>query len=328
MKTTAAIFGVILMAGPVYAQCDPGEKTIRFATDEDTIREARIRAVNLLRSTVNKEMQGKACIQVISDDARFKGSFAVTALQEAQVELAAPSFREFGGFASEYGVFDLPFAFRDIHALERFQKSASGQLSTAVSTNGVVPLGFWHGHFQQMAAKVPIYSPANVAGVKFRKDDAAFFSAQISALNAISITVAKNGVSEALKTARISGLVSNWQQLLTDKTAELANGVTETNHTFVGYQLVASSAWWSGLDPAFAKQIKEIIERTTLQSNFDDAARETNAKRAIMRSGIAVRALTRKQRQVWREKLSQIWDDYSRSNRRLIELVKASNIGL
>ena len=328
MRAILTVLCFVLLVSPAFAKCDPGESVIRFATSNDTSQLARNRAVVLLRDTLNREMQGKACLQLLRDDALYKGALAVTALQSAQVELAAPRFRTLGGFIGEYRVFDLPFAFRDMQALERFQSGASASLTASVSSRGLVPLGFWHGNFRQMSAKTPIFVPDNIAGMKFKADDAAFFSQKLSALNAISIPVSENDVSVALKTARISAQVSNWEQLQTDKTAEITKGATETNHAFDGFQLVASASWWKGLDPALAKQVKEIIDRTTQQTNFDAVARDTNAKRALMRSGIAIRTLTRKQRKEWRDRLQSVWQDYLGNYKVIADQLKTSDMGL
>lgn len=306
--TVIFFFGFI---GSVNANCDPGEKIIRFGTINDVDFAARTRAAKLLGDAINKEMQGKLCLQIVANESLYKGTLAIAALQSGDVQMVAPSFATLAGFARDYRVFELPFAFRDVYALQRFQLTATPSLKDALSRNGVELLSFWHERFKQMSAKRVISSPAAASGLKFRQDDGETFATQIRLMNATRQTVSENDLLIALKQGRVDAQISNWQQLQEDKTASANAVVTETNHAAVGYQLITSKAWWGSLDPALAKRLTELISRMSRQSNFDAITREINSKRILMRSGVPVHTLTRKQRKQWGENMQPIWDRFS-----------------
>jgi len=302
---------------------------MRFAVTNDVTYAARNRAALLLKAAIDSEMQGKACMEILTDNVNYKGALVVTALQAGQVEFAAPSFLTLSRFSGGYEVFDLPFAFKDIFAVERFQSRASSQLARALSASGLQSLGFWHEHFRQMAGKKPLFAPGDVAGLKFRNDLSLSFAQQISELNATTQTVDENDLSIALKTGRIDAQISSWDQLQADKTAALGAGVTETNHGFDGYQLIAASDWWQKLKPELRKQISEIILRINRQANFDTATRNSRAKKTIIRRGTAVYTLTAAQRAQWRSQLRPIWDRFvSKGNDDLLAGVRVSDQGL
>ena len=45
---------------------------------------------------------------------------------QGDVQLAAPSLSKFETFTKKFRIFDLPFMFTDIDAVDRFQNSAAG----------------------------------------------------------------------------------------------------------------------------------------------------------------------------------------------------------
>lgn len=240
--------------------------------------------------------------------------------------MAAPSFETLGAFATAYRVFDLPFAFRDIFAVQRFQGRVAADLGSSVTRNGLTVLGFWQQGFRQMTAKQPLVWPRDAAGLKFRRDDDASATDMAVLLKATTQSVPEDNVLVALKSGRIEAQISSWERLQTDQTLSVQAGVTETNHSFQGYQLVVSSNWWNGLDPVLAKSLRELIARVSQQANFEAVRRQTGSKRTIMRSGAVVRTLTRKQRQAWQQVATPIWNRFADAGHQpLIDAVRAAN---
>ena len=48
-------------------------------------------------------------------------------LANGDVQLAAPSLSKFEEFTKKYRIFDLPFLFKDVEAVDRFQNGEAGQ---------------------------------------------------------------------------------------------------------------------------------------------------------------------------------------------------------
>ena len=311
------------------ANCDPGEVIIKFGTYSDADFLARDKAVILLRDTLNREMQGKACLAILSDEQRFKGAVGVTTLQNGEIHMMAPRFQTLGRFSPPYRIFELPFAFRDLAAVEKFQSSSAALFVTLLAKNGLQPLGFWHESFNQIAAKRAVYLPTHVAGLRFRTDGASNFRAQISALNATSQSIAENDLVGVLKAGKLDAHIINWSQLKEDGTMKLLNGVSETNHGFTGYQLLVAKQWWNDLPAPLRKSFGELIDRISRQVNFSATSRANSAKLDIMRSGVPIRALTLTQRNKWKLVFNSIWNNFSnRETKPFLEILKNSNRGL
>ena len=65
-----------------------------------------------------------------------------------------------------YYVFDLPFLFNDIAAVDRFQASETGQaLLDSMKRRGLQGLAYWHSGMKQMSANKPLLVPADANGL-------------------------------------------------------------------------------------------------------------------------------------------------------------------
>ncbi|NKB51861.1 MAG: hypothetical protein GKR97_06495 [Rhizobiaceae bacterium] len=301
------------------ARCDDRELVIRLGLAPQSETPARQSALKSLQSAINSELQGRACLQVILDDKLFASALSVTALQSGSVDMTLPSFSELAAVAGDYRVFDLPFAFRDVRAVQRFLTLAGNRMSESLVRFDVTLAAIWNGHFDQISAKRPVVLPADMAGLKVRTQPSSSVSQMIDLLDGIEQSVNREQLAAAIKDGRIDAQVTDWVTLMGNNTAQMHKGVTQTNHTYRGHVLLASRTWWVGLDANLKKSLSELISRISKQANFDADQRQVNAKRTIIRSGVPVRGLTQQQRKDWITTMKPIWDAYE--NRHLLQLV-------
>ncbi len=326
MRIALVLASMCLFTVHAQARCDDREQVIRLGLTPQTDTPARQSAITSLQSAINLELQGRACLQIISDNKLFASALSVTALQSGSVDMTLPSFSELAAVASDYQVFDLPFAFRDARAMQRFLVLAEDRMSESLTRFDVTQVAIWHGHFHQISAKQPVIMPADIAGLKMSVQTGPSISKMIDLLDAVEQTVDKDQLAAAVKDGRIDAQITDWVTLTANKTAQLHKGVTQTNHSYRGHVLLASRTWWGGLDAPLKRSLAELISRITKQANFDAEQRQINAKRAIIRAGVPVRGLTQLQRQVWITSLKSIWDAFD--NRKLLEFVVHANKAL
>ena len=98
---------------------------IKFSHVTNTDKHPKGIAASLLAKRVNEEMNGKACMQVFPNSSLYDDNKVLEALLNGDVQLAAPSLSKFEKFTKKYRIFDLPFLFEDINAVDRFQNSAT-----------------------------------------------------------------------------------------------------------------------------------------------------------------------------------------------------------
>ena len=102
-------------------------KVIKFSHVTNTDKHPKGIAATLLAKRVNAEMNGKACMQVFPNSTLYDANKVLEAMLQGDVQLAAPSLSKFEKFTKKFRIFDLPFMFKDIAAVDRFQNSDAGQ---------------------------------------------------------------------------------------------------------------------------------------------------------------------------------------------------------
>ena len=304
----AAATAFALSAGSALATCDDGEIVIKFSHVTNTDKHPKGIAASLLEQRVNDEMNGKACMEVFPNSTLYDDNKVLEAMLAGDVQLAAPSLSKFEKFTKQFRLFDLPFMFTDIEAVDRFQASETGQqMKDSMRRRGLQGLAFWHNGMKQMSATRPLLEPGDAAGLKFRVQASDVLVAQFEQLGANPQKMSFKEVYGALQTGTIDGQENTWSNIYGQKFFEVQDGVTETNHGIIDYLLVTSTEWWDGLPDDVRTQLKTIIEEVTAARNA--AAFEVNEqnKQLILDQGGTVRQLTPEQRAAWVDAMKPVW---------------------
>ncbi|HHC29426.1 MAG TPA: DctP family TRAP transporter solute-binding subunit, partial [Rhodobacterales bacterium] len=227
--TLAAAFAAPTFADP--AGCDDGEIVIKFSHVTNTDKHPKGIAANLFKERVNAEMDGKACMEVYPSSSLYNDNQVLEAMLQGDVQFAAPSLSKFETFTKVYRIFDLPFMFKNMDAVEAFQQSDTGQaMKDAMVRRGLQGLAFWHNGLKQFSANKPLIHPSDAAGLKFRVQPSDVLVAQMEALGASPQPMAFSEVYGALQTGVVDGQENTWSNIYGKKFFEVQDGVTETNH--------------------------------------------------------------------------------------------------
>ena len=134
-----------MAAGSVSASCDPGEIVIKFSHVTAVSGHPKGEAASLLADRINAEMQGRACMEVFPNSQLYTDDKVLEALLLGDVQMAAPSLSKFEGYTKKYRVFDLPFLFQDMDAVDKFQAfTASSEFTVNSAHKLFCPFFFLH----------------------------------------------------------------------------------------------------------------------------------------------------------------------------------------
>ncbi|MEH6753274.1 MAG: TRAP transporter substrate-binding protein [Alphaproteobacteria bacterium] len=300
-----------LASAPAHANCDAGETVIKFAHVTNTDKHPKGIAASLLEKRVNEEMQGKACMEVFPNSSLYDDNKVLEAMLQGDVQMAAPSLSKFETFTKKFRLFDLPFVFEDINAVDRYQNSPDGQkLLKSMERKGLLGLAFWHNGMKQMSANKPLLSPKDAAGLKFRVQPSDVLVAQFEALGANPQKMAFSEVYGGLQTKVVDGQENTWSNIYGKKFFEVQDGTTETNHGIIDYLVVTSTDWWDGLKPDVRDQLSQIMKEVTQTRNQEATAVNERAMQLVIDAGGVVRKLTPAQRQEWIDAMKPVWSKF------------------
>lgn len=324
---TTAIAGLAFATSPAMAACEDGEIVIKFSHVTNTDKHPKGIAASLLEKRINEEMNGKACMEVFPNSTLYDDKKVLEAMLQGDVQLAAPSLSKFEKFTKKFRIFDLPFLFKDVDAVDKFQNSADGEkLKASMKRKGLLGLAFWHNGMKHMSANRPLIKPEDAKGLKFRVQASDVLVAQFLQLGANPQKMSFKEVYGGLQTKVIDGQENTWSNIYGKKFFEVQDGVTETNHGILDYLVVTSTDWWDGLPEDVRSQLATIINEVTQTRN--QASSEVNEanKQKIIDAGGKVRTLTDEQREAWVKALQPVWKKFERDiGSDLLAAAQASN---
>ncbi|MGB7241625.1 MAG: DctP family TRAP transporter solute-binding subunit [Sulfitobacter sp.] len=311
LTATAVALSLSVSAGAVSAACDDGEMVIKFSHVTNTDKHPKGIAASLLQQRVNDEMNGKACMEVFPNSTLYDDDKVLEALLQGDVQMAAPSLSKFEQFTKVFRIFDLPFMFKNINAVDEFQNSDTGQaMKESMTRRGLLGLAFWHNGMKQMSANKPLISPTDANGLKFRVQNSDVLKAQMAAIGGSPQPMAFSEVYGALQTGVVDGQENTWSNVYGQKFFEVQDGVTETNHGIIDYMLVTSTDWWDGLDAEVRDQLATIVAEVTEARNAESTAVNNAAKDAVIEAGGVVRQLDAAQRDEWVAVMKPVWEQF------------------
>ena len=307
--TTAA--ALALTATTAMAACDDGEIVVKFAHVTNMDKHPKGIASAMLAERVNEEMDGTMCMEVYPNSTLYNDDQVLEAMLQGDVQLAAPSLSKFETFTKQFRIFDLPFMFKNIDAVDEFQASETGQaMKESMVRRGLLGLEFWHNGMKQFSANKPLVNPGDAAGLKFRVQPSDVLVAQMEALGASPQPMAFSEVYGALQQGVVDGQENTWSNIYGRKFFEVQDGVTETNHGIIDYLVVTSVDWFEALDPDVRDQFSTILAEVTEARNGQSTQVNKDARASIISDGGVIRGLSDEQRAAWVEAMKPVWAQF------------------
>ncbi|WP_281953707.1 DctP family TRAP transporter solute-binding subunit [Pseudophaeobacter arcticus] len=312
VTAAATAMALTVTAGAASATCDDGEIVVKFSHVTNTDKHPKGIAASLLEQRINDEMNGTMCLEVYPNSTLYNDNKVLEAMLQGDVQLAAPSLSKFEKFTKEFRLFDLPFMFKNIDAVDEFQASPNGQaLLDSMQRRGLQGLAYWHNGMKQMSANRPLVAPTDANGLKFRVQSSDVLVAQMEAIGGSPQKMAFSEVYGALQQGVVDGQENTWSNIYGKKFFEVQDGVTETNHGIIDYLVVTNVDWLESLEPAVREQFLQILGEVTQTRNAESTQVNNDAKAAIIAAGGEVRTLDAAQRQVWVETMMPVWEQFA-----------------
>ena len=254
-------------------------------------------------------LPGKVEVKVYPNSQLYTDASVLQALQLGDVEIAAPALSKFQKYNSQLQVFDLPFLFNDMAAVDRFQKSPEGQkLLSSMTSKMLVGLGYLHNGMKQLSSNDPIRVPADIAGKKFRIMTSDVLQAQYEAVHAIPLKKPFSEVFTLLQTRAIDGQESPWSNTYASKFFEVQDYVTETNHGLLDYLVVTSAEFWYGLPDDIRETLKQSMDEAIAYGNDIAAKQDLEDRQRIIDSGkTEIIEISAEERQQWINSMKPVW---------------------
>ena len=321
------IAGAIALSFSVAAQAQ-APITIKFS---HVVAEATPKGQGALKfkEAAERLLPGKVQVQVFPSSSLFGDAKELEALLLGDVQLIAPSLSKFDRYTKKVQLFDLPFLFDDLEAVDRFQQGKEGKaLLDSMQKRGLQGLAYWHNGMKQLSTnRDRLVRPEDVKGLKFRIQASDVLEAQFRALGANPQKMAFAEVYQALLTGVADGQENTWSNIYSQKFHEVQKTIANTNHGVIDYMVVTNAKWWNGLPEDIRSGLQKALDEATAHAN--KLAEELNERdrKLIAEAGRAkIQTLTKEDVAAWRKAMEPVWKKFERDiGQDLIQAALESN---
>ncbi|WKE66245.1 TRAP transporter substrate-binding protein [Gallaecimonas kandeliae] len=266
----------------------------------------------LFKKLVDERLKGKVEVQVYSNSSLYGDGKEMEALLLGDVQMIAPSLAKFGQYTKKLQIFDLPFLFKDIKAVDRFQHSPAGKgLLKTMENNNITGLAYWHNGMKQLSANKPLREPRDARGLKFRVQASDVLEEQFKAVRANPRKMSFAEVYQGLQTGVVNGAENPWSNIYSQKFNEVQKYITESNHGVLDYMVITNTKFWNGLPPDIRSQLESILEEVTTKVNEHAWALNQEAKQKVIDAKTSeIIELTPAQRADWVKAMKPVWSKF------------------
>ena len=285
----------------------------------------------LFKKLVEERLPGKVKVEVYPNSSLFGDGKEMEALLLGDVQIIAPSLAKFEQYTKKLQIFDLPFLFDNIQAVDRFQQSPQGkELLTSMQDKGITGLGYWHNGMKQLSANKPLREPKDARGLKFRVQASKVLEEQFKAVRANPRKMSFAEVYQGLQTGVVNGTENPWSNIYSQKMHEVQKYITEPHYKLwtgpvvvnvdwlrslpadvLDYMVITNTKFWNGLPEDVRGVLAKTMDEVTVEVNKQAEALNQGDKQRIVEAKTSeIIELTPEQRAEWRKAMQPVWKKF------------------
>lgn len=282
----------------------------------------------IFKKRVEERLPGRVKVEVYPNSTLFGDDKEMEALLLGEVQIIARSLAKFEQYTKSVQLFDLPFLFDDISAVDRFQRSPEGQqLLKSMESKNITGLAYWHNGMKQLSANKPLRVPEDARGLTFRIQTSAVLEEQFKAVNAKAKPMIFSVVYQGLRTGLVNGTENTYSNFYNQKLNEVQKYVTESNHGILDYMLITTSDFWNSLPPDIRTELDQIVVESTAHANMEaERFNQLDRQRVLDAKTTEIITLTPQERSAWRDRMKPVWAKFEQEiGADLIKAAQAAN---
>ena len=209
----------------------------------------------------------------------------------------------------------MPYLFNDINDVHKLVDSPlMDRMTEGLGKKGLKALSVWDNGmkvFSIKGAKPLKKSPADFKGKKFRIQSSDVARSMITHLGGTPQKLPFKEVYTALAQGVVDGQENAWSNVHSKKFHEVQDYISVSNHSYLGYLVVVSKEFWSGLPNDIRGQVRDALTEATAANRRYAAEADTGDRKKIEKGGYAkVVDMTAAERNAWRKATVPVWKEF------------------
>ena len=296
--------GLLVAASMLATTAAQAATTLTLSTPDTDTSEITI-AAKKFAEIVTAKSNGDITVKVFPNGTLYGAdpSAAVKQLAGGSLDMLLLSTSLYSNFNPKFTAISIPYLYDDMAQLRDYLSGELGQeLIADLDKIGIKGLGMWTRPFRQITnSRLPITSPADLAGVKLRVPNNPLYVEFFKKLGAVPTPMAFAEVYNALQLKVVDGQENPINVPLSAKLYEVQKYVSMTDHMGDGWVMAINPAKFAALTDDEKKIITEASAETENWKAENDAAEADKALAELKKSGMEVNTLTPEQKQAFVE---------------------------
>lgn len=208
-------------------------------------------------------------------------------VQKGALALAKSNAAELEAFTKDYGVYNLPYLFKDKVQYHQVLQSQVGQkILKSSEANGFVGIAYLDAGARSFYATKAINSPADLKGLKVRVQPSPTAVNMVKALGGNPTPLAYGELYTALQQKVVDAAENNIPSYTLSRHSEVSKIFSEDQHTMVPDVLVISTKVWQTLSEPNKKAIEQAAMEATQKMFSLWEESETAEKQKAIAQGV------------------------------------------
>jgi len=215
--------------------------------------------------------------------------------------------------ALPFQVNDMPFIYANKQQAYKVLDGPIGQeLMKILEAKNIIGFGFAEGGFRQMINNVrPVFSPDDVAGIKWRVMPNPVYIGMFRALGGNAVPMAWGEVFTAMQQGTIDGLEIPIAVIFNNHYFEVAKYLSRTNHTYSALGLLMSKRRYNSLTPDQQKAVRKAARKAILEERRMNTENVKILIDKIKEKGMKVNQV--RDPKAFRAKVKPVYDEFRSS---------------
>ncbi len=269
-------------------------------------------AADRFKQLVDERLAGRVTVEVYPSGQLMNDDDSLDALAFGEIQMIAVSLSKLDRLTHKFQIFDLPFLFPDLATVERFQASADGKaLFDSMAHKGLQGLSYWHNGMKHFGGPVPMRTPDDAKGLKFRIMESDVLQAQVLAFGGNPQKMAFGEVYQALQTGAVDAQENTWSNMYSSKFYEVQDYLTVSSHGYVGYLVAVNPSFWNSLPADIRDELHTIIDEVSIWANKQSLKINQSGKEKIVAADTSeIVYLTPDELAGWQSAMRPVWQQF------------------
>lgn len=279
-------------------------------------------AMESFSKAVAKATGGKLTAQVYNGGVLGAQPDAIEQVRAGALDFANFNLGPMGPIVPMTNIVSLPFIFNDVTQMHHVMDGPVGKaFSDAMAQKGIVALSWFDsGSRSFYNTKHPIYTPADVKGLKLRVMDNNLYVQMVAQLGGNATPMAYGEVYQSLKTGVIDGAENNFPSYDSSNHYEVAKYYSVDNHLIIPECLCVSKKSWDKLSASEQAAVqKAAIDAAQLQRELWAKQEEASLKK-VEAAGVKVNKV--KDVAAFQADMKPIYTKFEKDNPQFTKLIE------